>query len=173
MKGSQQDPRLKLEARAIELMAKGALALVAGAILGLCVWALFANTTVRKDLLSPVAALLICEAVLFLAANLVALHVNFHETKLIRQRGLWPFKRTDIVNYTTITRVRASDTVEVTVDLDDGRRLKLADLFTEVAEGSLPDVELKVGERATPMLRLRKIARFIELAVEEHRAGSG
>ncbi|MGB5219928.1 MAG: hypothetical protein WBN60_02795, partial [Polyangiales bacterium] len=113
------------------------------------------------------------EAFLFFGLNLVALDVRFYDMKLVRRRGVWPFKRTDIVNYATITRVRASDTVEVTVDLDDGRRLKIADLFTEVAEGSLPDVELKAGQYAAPMLRMRKIARFIELAVEEHRAASG
>jgi hypothetical protein len=161
-----------LDARAIELMAKGTLALGATVILGLLVWALFANTTVRKDLLSGAAALLIGEAFLFFALNLVALDVRFCDTKLVRQRGVWPFKKTDSVNYATITRVRASDyTVEVTVDLDDGRRFKLADIFTEVV-GPLPDVELKAGEYSAPMLRMRKIARFIELAVEEQRAAS-
>ncbi len=30
-------------------------------------------------------------------ANVVALHVRFYEAKLVRERGLWPVKKTDVV----------------------------------------------------------------------------
>lgn len=76
----------------------------------------------------------------------------------------------DVIHYATITRVRASD-FEVVVDLHDRRRFKLANYYTEV-RGPLPDVELKAGEYSAPMLRRRRIARFIELAVEEQRLTS-
>ena len=137
------------------------------------VWDFFVNATGGKDILVGAAGPLLGEAFLFFVLVLAVLHVDFRETKLIRHRGVWPFKRTDVVNYASITRVRASDSsLEVTVDLDDGRRLRLAYLFTEVAEGSLPDVELKAGENAVPMRLMRKIARFVELAVDEQRAAS-
>ncbi len=156
----------------MEWIVKGTLAL--GATLGPVGfgWDLFVlNAPVSGDFLGAVALFLFGEAFLFFVLVLAVLHVDFCETKLIRQRGVWPFKRTDVVNYATITRVRASD-FEVTVDLDDGRRLSLAYLFTEVAEGSLPDVELKAGENSVPMRLMRKIARFIEVAIEEQRAAS-
>jgi hypothetical protein len=161
-----------LDARAIELILKGTLALGAVITLVALAWDFFVNATAIKDILGGAALVLLVEAFLFFLLNLVALDVRFYDTKLVRRRGVWPFKRTDIVSYTSITRVRASDTTEVTVDLDDGRRLKLADLLTEVAQGPLPDVELKAGEVAYE-LRMRKIARFIERAVEEQRAASG
>jgi hypothetical protein len=138
-------------------------------ILPVGVLALLDHTATRTELLAAAAVLLLPQAFLFLGANLVARRVRFYETKLVMQRGLWPFKRTDIDRYATITRVRASDSLGVTVDLDDGRRYKLADPFFTVVHGSLPDVELKAGEYAAPMLRMRKIARFIELAVQEQR----
>jgi hypothetical protein len=80
------------------MVANGTLALGATVIVAVVVWALFANAIVRKDLLSGAAVGLLGEAFLFFAANLAALHVRFCETKLVRQQGLWPFKKTDIVN---------------------------------------------------------------------------
>jgi len=167
----RQDSKLKLDTRAMEWMVKGTLAL--GAViapLGLG-WDFFVMGTGIKAFLVGAAGVLVLEAFLFLCLVLVALHVDFGETRLVRQRGVWPFKRTDVVSYASITRVLASD-FEVTVDLDDGRCLRIAYLVTEVAEGSLPDVEVRAGENAVPMRLMRKIARFIELAIEEQRAAS-
>ena len=90
---------------------------------------------------------------------------SFHGDFLVFERGIGPLKRTSKVSYLRVGRVRAEAwAVAVTMSLDDGRTLRIANMYTR-ARGELPEVAFKEGESSAPMRRMRQIAKLVDQRV--------
>ncbi len=91
-----------------------------------------------------------------------SVRTSFHGDFLVFERGIGPLKRTSKVSYSSVGRVRAEGwAMTVTMSLDDGRTLRIADLYTRV-RGELPEVAFKEGESSAPIRRMRQIAKLVD-----------
>lgn len=82
-----------------------------------------------------------------LAIEFTNLHVDFYPDRMVVRKGIRSLARPFVIQFKEVRRVRAYDfpNLRVTVDLDNGRRVKIANSMTEV-EGELPEVEFETGK---------------------------
>ncbi len=91
------------------------------------------------------------------------LRVSFYRDRLVVQRGFRVLQHTKAVAYESIGRARTTYSWRpaVTLDLRNGKRLRIADEMSRVV-GVLPEVDFKEGESTEASTRIRRIAALVD-----------